>query len=265
MSDIPPAPAATARPESPRTAAPAIDGSVAILEALSASAFPLQLSDLCERTGLSPASAHRIVNAMLSHRLIATAPGRRKTYQLGSRLFQLSSGIFARQLFVPHFYPIAEILKNEIHRSIFLSLPVGNQVVILARLDAPASTAFNAYVGRTMPMHLSASGKAILAARPLEDRLTYLREEGLAAPDMAADLPALAHDLHRSARLGYSVSLNEIQRDVGCVAAPVVNGRGEPVAAISACFTGEALSVESARIYSKNVVQAARQLSSHIL
>lgn len=248
-----------------KTAAPAIDGTVAVLDVLSASSWPLQLSEICEKTGIAQATAHRIIQAMLSHRLIALAPGRRKTYVPGSRLFQLASAVFARQPFVPHFYPIAEILKNEIHRSIFLSLPIGNQVVILARLDAPASTAFNAYVGRTMPMHLSASGKAILAARPLEDQLTYLRDEGLAAPGMAADLPALAQDLQRSARLGYAVSLNEIQLDVGCVAAPVVNGRGEPVAAISACFTGEALSLQSARVYSKNVVQAARQLSSHIL
>jgi len=251
--------------EQDKTAAPAIDASVAILEVLSAASWPLQLSEICDRTGLAQASAHRIVNAMLHHRLIALAPGRRKTYVLGSRLFQLSSAIYARQPFVPHFYPIAEILKNEIHRSIFLSLPVGNQVVILARLDAPASQTFSAYVGRTMPMHLSASGKAILAARPLEDQLSYLRDEGLAAPGVAAELPALVSDLQRSARLGYAISLNEIQQDVGCVAAPMVNGRGEPVAAISACFTGEALTVQSARVYSKNVVQAARQLSSHIL
>lgn len=248
-----------------KTAAPAIDGAMFVLQALSEAPWPLQLSEICDRTGLAQASAHRILNAMMHHRLIAAGPGRRKTYVLGSRLFQLSSAVFARQNFVPHFYPIAEILKNEIHRSIFLSLPIGNQVVILARLDAPASKAFNAFVGRTMPMHLSASGKAILAARPLEEQLVYLRDEGLAAPGAVTELPALAADLQRSARLGYSISVNEIQQDVGCVAAPVLNGRGEPVAAISACFTGEALTVQSARIYSKYVVQAARQLSSHIL
>lgn len=248
-----------------KTAAPAIDGSVAILDVLSHSPWPLQLSEICERTDLAQASAHRIINAMVEHQLVSLAPGRRKTYVIGARLFELSSAIFARQPYVPHFYPIAEILKNEIHRSIFLSLPVGNQVVILARLDAPASQTFNAYVGRTMHMHLSASGKALLAARPLEDQLDYLRKEGLAAQDKAGSLPELAHDLQRAARLGYAVSVNEIQDGVGCIAAPVRNGRGEPVAAISACFSGESLTVESARIYSKNVVQAARQLSSHIL
>lgn len=248
-----------------KSAAPAIDGAVGVLQVLSDAPWPLQLSDICERTGLAPASAHRILRAMVQHRLIAPGPGRRKTYVLGSRLFQLSSTVFARQDFVPHFYPIAEILKNEINRSIFLSLPIGNQVVILARLDAPASRAFNAFVGRTMPMHLSSSGKAILAAQSLEQQLSYLRAEGLGAPGAAAELPALVADLRRSARLGYSVSVNEIQQDVGCVAAPVLNGRGEPVAAISACFTGEALTVQSARVYSKNIVQAARQLSSHIL
>lgn len=247
-----------------KTAAPAIDGSVAIMEVLGRAPYPLQLSEICEQTGLASASAHRIIGAMLQHNLVAMAPGRRKTYIIGSRVFQLSSSILGRQPIVPYFNPIAEILKNEIHRTILLSLPVGNQVVIVAKHDAPASKPFNAYVGRTMPMHQSASGKAILAAQQPFPRMSYFANEGLIAEGDPLP-PRMADDLERSARLGYAVTVNEIQQDVGCVAAPVLNLKGEPVAAISACFTGEMLTDQSARVYSKNIVQAARQLSSHII
>lgn len=251
--------------EQAKTAAPAIDGSIAILDALSTASRPLQLSDISEQTGLPQATAHRIVNAMLSHNLVALAPGRRKAYIVGSKIYQLSSSILGRQAIVPSFYPIAEILKNEIHRSILLSLPIGNQVVIVAKLDAPATRTFNAYIGRTMPMHLSASGKAMLAARGATDQLGYFRGEGLIEGAQVAASMALVAELKRSARLGYAVTVNEIQQDVGCVAAPVINSQGEAIAAVSACFTGAMLTQQSARTYSKNIVQAARQLSSLVL
>ncbi|WP_392338058.1 IclR family transcriptional regulator [Loktanella salsilacus] len=248
-----------------KTAAPAIDGAITILDILSQSPHPLQLSDISDIAGLPQATAHRIINAMLQHNLAALAPGRRKTYTVGSKIYQLASSILGRQAIVPSFHPIAEILKNEIHRTILLSLPIGNQVVIVAKLDAPATRSFNAYIGRTMPMHLSASGKAILAARSVPEQLAYFRGESLIAGGLADESLALVNDLKRSARLGYAVSVNEIQQDVGCVAALVVNNQGAPVAAISACFTGAMLTQQSARTYSKNIVQAARQLSSLIL
>ncbi|WP_315982097.1 helix-turn-helix domain-containing protein [Aliamphritea spongicola] len=58
--------------------APAIDHSVQILDLLTASAYPLTLSEICEATGISPASGHRIINAMLSHQLIARDPARKR-------------------------------------------------------------------------------------------------------------------------------------------------------------------------------------------
>ncbi|WP_394155029.1 IclR family transcriptional regulator [Loktanella salsilacus] len=248
-----------------KTAAPAIDGTMAILDTLSQSPHPLQLSDISDMTGLPQATAHRIINAMLQHNLVAFAPGRRKTYTVGSKVYQLASAILGRQAIVPSFHPIAEILKNEIHRTILLSLPIGNQVVIVAKLEAPATRSFNAYIGRTMPMHLSASGKVILAARSVPEQLAYFRGEGLTGGEQADESMALVNDLKRSARLGYAVTVDEIQQDVGCVAALVVDKQGGPVAAISACFTGTMLTPQSARIYSKNIVQAARQLTSLIL
>lgn len=248
-----------------KTAAPAVDGAVAILEILGQAPHPLQLSEISDMAGLPLTTAHRIVNAMRKHNLVALAPGRRKAYMVGSKIYQLASSILGRQAIVPSFHPVAEILKNEIHRTILLSLPIGNQVVIVAKLDAPATRTFNAYIGRTMPMHLSASGKVILAARSVPEQLAYFRGEGLIDGEQADESRALVNDLKRSARLGYAVSVNEIQQDVGCVAALVVNNQGAPVAAISACFTGAMLTQQSARTYSKNIVQAARQLSSLIL
>ncbi|HEY0213210.1 MAG TPA: IclR family transcriptional regulator [Paenirhodobacter sp.] len=250
--------------KSQNSGAPAIDGAVAILDLLAQEPHPLQLADICERTGLAPASAHRILHSMLGHELVAIAPGRRKTYLVGARVFQLSSAVLGRQPIVPHFHPIAEILRNEIHRTVLLGLPVGSQMVVVAKVDSPANFAFNAYVGRTMPIDLCAGGRAVLAALDPAYRLILLRGAGILGPDEPLAGPRIV-DIERAARLGYAVTSGEIQPGVGCIAAPVLNRSGMPVAAVSACFPQDVLTASTARSYAKNIVQAARQLSSHIL
>ncbi len=248
-----------------KSKAPAVDSSVMILDLLAASAYPLTLSEICEQTGIAAASGHRIINALLDHQLVALDPSRKKSYCIGSRIFQIASTIYNKQSIIPFFYPIAEILKNEIHKSIFLCVPVGNKVVVVSKVESSLSSAFNILIGQTMPLHQSAAGKAILSMRSNEFQRSYFKGEEKANSAIRESLDQINEDLSRAKRLGYAVTQGEINSQVSCIAAPILNLRNEPVAAISAAITGEFLNAQDARTYSKNLVQAARQLSSRIV
>jgi len=242
-----------------------VDSSVLILDLLAASAYPLTLSEICEQTGIAAASGHRIINALLDHQLVALDPSRKKSYCIGSRIFQIASTIYNKQSIIPFFYPIAEILKNEIHKTIFLSVPVGNKVVVVSKVESSMGSAFNIHIGQTMPLHQSASGKAILSMRSDEFQRSYFKGEEKSNPAIGNSLEQITEDLSRAKRLGYAVTHGEIDSQVSCIAAPILNLRNEPVAAISAAINGEFLNAQDARTYSKNLVQAARQLSSRIV
>lgn len=248
-----------------KSKAPAVDNSVLILDLLAASAYPLTLSEICEQTGIAAASGHRIINALLANQLVALDPSRKKSYCIGSRIFQIASTIYNKQSMIPFFYPIAEILKNEIHKSIFLCVPVGNKVVVVSKVESSFGSAFSIHIGQTMPLHQSASGKAILAMRSDEFQRSYFKGEEKANPDFREKLGEIEEDLARAKRLGYAVTNGEVESHVSCIAAPILNLRNEPVAAISAAINGGFLNTQDARTYSKNLVQAARQLSSRII
>lgn len=248
-----------------KSKAPAVDSSVLIMDLLASSSYPLTLSEICEQTGIPSASGHRIINTLLEHQLVALDPSRKKSYCIGSRIFQIASTIYNKQSIIPFFYPIAEILKNEIHKSIFLSVPVGDKVVVVSKVESSLSSTFNVYIGQTMPLHLSASGKAILSMRSEEYQQSYIEGEIKHNPEIRQCLSEIKQELERAKRLGYAVTHGEVERDVSCIAAPVLNLRNEPVAAISAGISGEILNPQDARNYSKNLVQAARQLSSRIV
>lgn len=249
---------------SEKTKAPAVDHSVMILDILAASSYPLTLSEICESTGISPATGHRVVNSLLHHQLVAHDPNRKKSYCIGSRIFQISSTIYNKQSLIPYFYPIAEILKNEIHKSIFLSVPIGNKVVVVSKVDNLSNNGLNIYIGKTMGFHEDAAGKAILAMRPEAAWKSYLADE-LGLVQEGSDREDLLSELERARRLGYATSSEASHKSTNFLAAPVLNLRNEPIAAISAVINGDFLSAQDARGYSKFIVQAARQLSSRVI
>lgn len=248
-----------------KSKAPAIDSSMLILDLLASSSYSLTLSEICDGTGIPAASAHRILNAMLFHQLISIDPSRKKSYCIGSRIFQLASTIYNKQSIIPVFYPIAEVLKNEIHKTVFLSVPIGNKIVVISKLEYSQHSAFNIHMGQTMPLHLSASGKAILSMRSTEFQQDYLKEEGRTHPYILDEFDNICEELMRAKRLGYTLSNGEIDSQISCIAAPILNLRNEPVAAISAILPNEYINAQDARTYSKNLIQAARQLSSRII
>ncbi|WP_442488649.1 IclR family transcriptional regulator [Halomonas litopenaei] len=249
---------------SEKTKAPAVDHSVMILDLLAATSYPMTLSEICDATGISPATGHRVINALLHHQLVAQDPSRKKSYCIGSRIFQISSTIYNKQSLIPYFYPIAEILKNEIHKTIFLCVPIGNKVVVVSKIDGASGAGINLYVGKTMALHEAASGKIILAMRDEDSWQGYLADElGLAPADKG--VKGVMAELGRAHRLGYATSNGAPEQGVSCIAAPVLNLRNEPIAAISAAISSDTLSPQEARRYSKNLVQAARQLSSRVV
>jgi len=247
-----------------KSKAPAVDNSVMILDLLAAATYPLTLSEICQQTGIASASGHRIINVLLDHQMVAIDHSRKKSYCIGSKIFQIASTIYNKQSIIAFFYPIAEILKNQIHKSIFLSVPVGNKAVVVSKLESSLNNAFNIFIGQTMPLHLSASGKAILSMRPIEFQQSYFQAELNSDPVLTQDLVQIKQDLARVKRLGYSVSHDEFDSKVSCISAPILNMRNEPVAAISAEISNEILTSQDARDYAKNLVQAARQLSSRM-
>jgi DNA-binding IclR family transcriptional regulator len=248
-----------------KSKAPAVDASVLILDLLAAASYPLTLTEICEQTGIPVASGHRIAQTLLKHQLIAMDPSRKKAYCIGSRIFQIASTVYNKQSLIPYFFPIAEILKNEIHKLIFLAVPVGNKVVVVSKVEPSLNMSLNLFIGQTMPMHRSAAGKAILSMHSAEFKQSYIKGEDKSAPFTSDCRIQLEEELNRAHRLGYAVSQGEIETHLSCIAAPVLNLRNEPVAAVSACIDGATLSAQDSRNYSKFLIQAARQLSSRFV
>ena len=248
-----------------KSKAPAVDSSILMLDLLASSTYPLTLSELCSQTAIPLASCHRIISVLLEQQMVALDPSRKKSYCLGSKIFQIASTVYNRQSIIPFFYPIAEILKNELHKSVFLCVPVGNKVVVISKVESSINQAINLFIGQTLTMHSSAPGQAILSMYSQQAQQSYLQIEHKHDPDIAHQYAQIEQSLARSKLLGYSVALDQANNQVSHIAAPILNLRNEAVAAIGIAINSEGLSPQLCRSYSKNLIQAARQLSSRII
>ena len=113
----------------------------------------------------------------------------------------------------------------------------GVEVVYLAKVDSIHQVRMASAVGRRLPAHCTAVGKALLSAIP-DDELSRRyggEEDPLPAmtPNSITRLAKLRDDLAQVRDRGYALDDCESNRDVRCVAASVCEPGGTPVAALS--------------------------------
>jgi IclR family KDG regulon transcriptional repressor len=147
----------------PKTSIQVIERMMRLLDALAAHSDPVSLKELALRTELHPSTAHRILNDMVTCRLVDRSdPG---TYRLGMRLLELGNLVKARL----SVRDAALLPMRELHRltgqTVNLSVRQGDEIVYIERAYSERSgmQVVRAIGGRA-PLHLTSVGKLFLAA-----------------------------------------------------------------------------------------------------
>ncbi len=163
-------------PSGIRVIARAVD----ILEALAQHANGLTLREIASKVDLPRSTVQRIVKALWDANLVIAA-SRTSGVRLGPALFALaeSAGRFDIAEFT---HPLIVHINKEVGETVDVSILGNNKVVIVDRVSGVHTLTAVSAVGGTMPLHASASGKAILAMLP-EDKLEKLRRKCRLTPD----------------------------------------------------------------------------------
>jgi DNA-binding IclR family transcriptional regulator len=117
--------------------------------------------------------------------------------------------------------PILSRVRDQLDESVRLVRLDGAAIVCLASRESPHDIAGSA-VGRRLPAHASASGRAILAHRSWEE-VTAILDEGVEAHtiDSVVDRAALFAELVRCRVRGWAYERGEMIAGIGCVAVAV--------------------------------------------
>jgi DNA-binding IclR family transcriptional regulator len=193
-----------------------LDKAVGVLYTIAES--PCGLAELCERTGLPRATAHRLAAGLEVHRLLARDGDGR--WRLGPAVSEL-----AGQVNDPLLTASAAVLprlREITGESVQLYRREGSSRICIAAVEPPAGLRDTVPVGARLPMTAGSGAKVLLAYSDEATRQAVL--PGAKFSDRV---------LAEVRRRGWAQSAAEREPGVASVSAPVRDARGAVIAAIS--------------------------------
>jgi IclR family KDG regulon transcriptional repressor len=196
------------------------------------------VSDLSRRLGLHKNNAFRLL-ATLEEAGYIEQSVRSERYRLGASCLELGQAFISSNPLLRSARPVLEELSAELGESAHLGVLQGFEVVHLDG-EQPAQLVLTASrVGDRLPVHCTALGKVLLGSG--SDRLRgqfeeeVINERGLDRRTVSTitDRDKLFEHLNTVALQGYAVDLEECVQGMCCVAAPIIDGHGRVIAAIS--------------------------------
>jgi IclR family acetate operon transcriptional repressor len=145
-----------------RTGTQAVDRALHLLDLLTAEPGDLGVTALAGAAGLTVSTTHRLLHALTAAGLVAQDRDTER-YHLGARLIALGRGAETR-LGLGRWHAELSRLAAETGESASLGIRLGNEVLIADHVPSAQPLRFDAGIGRHVPIHASAMGKALLAS-----------------------------------------------------------------------------------------------------
>jgi DNA-binding IclR family transcriptional regulator len=224
-----------------------LDKAVGVLHTIAES--PCALAELCERTGLPRATAHRLAVGLEAHRLLARdGQGR---WRLGPAVSELAYQVndplpAAGAAVLPR-------LREITGESVQLYRREGTWRVCVAAMEPPAGLRDTVPVGARLPMTAGSGAKVLLA---FSDAATQ-----------QAVLPSAKftdRTLAEVRRRGWAQSVAEREPGVASVSAPVRDGRGNVIAAVSVSGPIDRMGRRPGARWAADLIAAAEALTRRL-
>ncbi len=236
-----------------------VERAARILEALSDGDGRMGLTEIAEHVGLGKSTTHRLLSSLCGVGL-ARADAKSRRYTLGFGLLRLTArwldGFEIRTVALPYL----RSLRRETGECVSLNVRDADVRVAIERFDTSHEVRFVPDLGRPLPLHVGAGGKAILAFAP-EAEIRQI----LALADLdERKTRRLVEELTDIRRTGWAVSIGERLPGACAVSAPVFNHEGTAVASISILCLESTLRVKSASTFGRLVRETAMSVSHEL-
>jgi IclR family pca regulon transcriptional regulator len=209
-----------------------LERGLAVLTSFSGETPALTLSDVARRTGLTRATARRLLLTLeelgyvgSDGRLFRLRP---KTLCIG---YAYLSSLPVAEIAVPYM----EELSNALHESSSAAILDGEDIVYIARVPAKRIMSVGLAVGSRLPAHATSMGRVLLSALEPAELDAFLGTATLTPMTQrtVTDPCRLREILDQTRRRGWALVDQELEDGVRSIAAPIRDGSARPVAALN--------------------------------
>lgn len=192
------------------------------------------LDDLAETLGVHKTTVLRLLNTLESERFAWRDDSHR--YHLGSRLFELGTTALQqhaiRDIAAPHLHRLGQETGGQ---TVHLATYESGRAIYIAKVESTSSVRMYSRVGLVAPLHATAVGKVLTCELP-ERQLALALESTDFHPFTARTITtaeAYRAELATVRAQGWAEDSAEHEDFINCVSAPVRDGSGRIIAAVS--------------------------------
>lgn len=210
---------------------PAAERTIAILRHLAERHRPVPAASIARALGLPRSTTYHLLSALERGGMV-TAYADQRTWGLGIATFELGQA-YLRQIPLERIArPVIRALADGIGETAHLAVLHGNEVLYLVKEDAATATPLVTDVGVRLPAHLTATGRAMMAA------MSDIQVRALFAPRRPLvnrtgrgprDIRALMMLLEQERATGWSIERGHVSDDIASVAVSLRAGGPSPL------------------------------------
>lgn len=232
-----------------------------ILEWLAACEKPQTLSQVSRGLGIPVSSLHAILRTM-ERRGWLEADESGTSFAIGVEALRVGSSYARLDDVLRQVEPVLDWLSDETGETVHYGRLEGAHIVYLAKRESHHPLRIYSAIGRRIPAHAAALGKAILAEHTdAEVKLILGSSLRALTKRTRRDVKTLLSDLVKARRLGYATETEESDEGLGCVAIAVPD-RTPPRDAISLAVPTARLSAKRVRELGKLLLEAQDRLAT---
>ena len=239
-----------------------IDRAIRILHCFEAKPN-LTLSEICSKVGLHKSTVYGILNTLKNNDFLEKDPDT-GVYSLGLGLYKLAANVNMdlRRISLPYL----QALCNDTTETVNLVVPDGLNVIYVEKCESTSSMHVSTNIGTQLPMYCTAVGKAILAFMEPQMASNILDQTQLIkkTDNTIISKEGLMQSFSEIRKKGYALDMEELEYGLVCVAAPVINSLGQPIAAISCSGPSRRINEATVDSYGDHVTRCALKISSLI-
>lgn len=235
-----------------------------ILEVLVSCPRGLTLTQIAQTVGLQASSTHRLVNSLCEIGMVDRRADS-KTYVLGSRMERLCRLAVSPPSVIDMVDPELHELVREFSETAYLAQLKGTSVESIAIAMPNDGEMTYVQPGRVMPIHATASAKAILAHQE-PDIIRQLLSQPLAkyTEDTTTAPQEIMQELEAIRSQGYAVCDNELDPGVLSFAVPVQGANSEVQYAIGISGFSQRMRTKPTKEVAASLRRASRVLAAKL-
>jgi DNA-binding IclR family transcriptional regulator len=240
----------------------AVERALTVLEALKENVQGL--SELSRSVSLPKATVLRILDTLVKYEYVTHNPETHK-YDLGIKILKMGMTVSERFDLKKVASPYLAHVWNVSEETVYLNIRNGDERLCIDCLNGRKSVRVVAYIGHSSPLHIAASGKAILAFLDPKEVEQYFRRAKFkkVAPGTIDNADALRKDLEKIRERGYALSFEERMGDAKGASAPIRDITGQVIASISITVPNSRTDEEFA-LYIRLVTEASKAISKRL-